>query len=308
MMHLKDILGDLLWYNYRMIFNRIKAEDSEKYIEYLRKCPEVPADCCNGFVFGYDAVHPAARAYCGDLCWQTMEIGEKKLFFPPVGDWDNVDWKSTFREIEPRTVFRYVPQVLKEIWDRELPGRFMCTATRDDWDYIYDMEVFAGGTQSQRRLCKRFREDYEYQIEPIDPDNIGIVRQLNHEAETYVRAKYHEDCKELDEDNKAMEYILDHWKALGSVEGFFTKVKDRYVSFIIWDVIDTRVVCMFNKNIYEYRGIHELVTDEFCRMNLEKGRRMLNYTSDAGIIGLRNAKTERRPLRMLEKFDVAWLG
>lgn len=291
-----------------MNFEQITTEDNERYLAHLRQCKEIPCNVAPGFIWGYLEIAPCERAYEDGLCWQRLTEHGKTRFCPPLGDWDNVDWPRILeKNLHPGDTFIYVPEYLKNLWEQAAPGRFEVTTNRNDWDYIYELNSFCNGLTEQKRLVKKFKELYTAEFEKITKDNAAEILDFSLAGTQKLKEKHpNDDFRELDEDDIALEKILQNWGDQDAYESLVMRVDGRIVSFLTWNEIDERVIGLYNKNDYSYKGVLAAIFEEMSRTGIMQGKKYLNHCNDAGIEGLRQAKMERKPIKLLEKYTMTW--
>ena len=292
-----------------MNFENFSIKDDERYLTYALDCTELPSDLYPEVLYAYRENDVIRRAYAGDLCWHRAERGGHEVWFPPIGNWHDKDWKEIFDRYVPQgTVFTYVPAALTEIWQKELPGRVEITERRDDWDYVLDtqqMSRMEGKPYARIRVkVHRFERDYDYSLEEIRPDNLSDMIDFHRRAEDEVMAD-NGNPEEAVAENKAFFYTVDHWEENNRLFGILLRVDGRVVGYFVDELLaDGRSVCIYAKADYRYAGITALLYHKDASMETEKGISSVNIMSDVGIINMRNAKNDLRPSAMIVKSDV----
>lgn len=281
--------------------------ESKKYSECLKKCIEIPSDVSFSYVYGYCCIFNGNLYYDNSLYWAELLDKGHSSFLPPVGDWKIANWNEIFKKIKPGTRFEFVPESLVNIWTTLFPGGFEISTDEGTWDYIYDVLKLKELPET-RRLNRKFNRENKAEICKINPENVDEVSKFNNEAEYIIRLK-NINLNILNNEDKAMHHILKHWKDFENLDGLIIKIDGLIVSYIIWEKLtENSAVALFNKNNYEYKGIFETCVTEMCNYLLTEGITEINYTCDCGAPGLKKAKSERKPLRMLKKYTVIYKG
>ena len=291
-----------------MEFREISISDNDRYQNLLKRCQEIPSDIVTSYSYGYDAVFPGQRAYWNDLCWHKLKEDGTDFFYPPVGDWDKIDWHRIFENMENGTRFAYVPRYLKEKWESLYPGRFDISTDRGTWDYIYDMSEFVS-IKKIKHHYNGFINKYPNSFYPIDESCLHEIAVFTEKESKYKKSVHSGDYRVMNEDNTAMLRMFEHWNDLPLLDGVLVRIGDEIISYLIWEKVDReRVVALFNKNSHTYSDTLNLVLYYACLKNLYEGRRYINCACDADDPGIRNAKMLRRPMRLLEKYNMIWRG
>ncbi len=292
-----------------MNFENFSIKDDERYLTYALDCVELPSDLYPEVLYAYrenDAIH---RAYAGDLCWHRAVRGGHEVWFPPIGNWYDKDWKEIFDRYVPQgTVFTYVPAALAEIWQKELPGRVEITERRDDWDYVLDAELLSRLEGKpyywMRKKVRRFERDNGYILEEISLDNLSELLDFHRQAEDEVISG-NGNPEEAIAENKAFLHTTAHWGENSRMFGILLRVEGRVAGYFIDELLpEGRSVCMYSKADYQYTGITAFMYHEDAQIAVEQGINRMNIMSDVGIINMRNAKNDLRPSAMIVKSDV----
>lgn len=293
-----------------MEFKSIELEDLDHYLSYLRQSKEIPFPLASSIVYGYKDILPFKRAYCHNLCWQKQIYKNETYFFPPLGNWDTADWENIFESIPENIKFVFIPEYLYQLWIKLFPNSFEASTDEGEWDYIYDLKTLALDNRNMRRLSNKFKESYEYSIEPISKENIHVIKAFNQKASDIIEKKSHSDFDELESDNIALDYILNNWCSLKNLDGFLIKVEDKYVSYMITEAVtDKELFALYSKNDYSYTGVGQMVISELQRIYNEKGFERVNYANDANSEGLRTFKNRMQTnKKLLKNYHLLWKG
>ena len=205
--------------------------------------------------------------------------------------------------------FRYWGMTLEEAGtlDRTFPGQFQITASRDSFDYVYDIERLCSLSgkklQSKRNHCNRFQQDHpEYQVLPLTPE---LLKQCRSFALRWYEEHAHlHDPSDYDREKIAIIKAFDHYEAMG-MEGIALVCDLGLVGFSMGNQIRENMFDVnFEKALASVNGAYPMVNREFARylQNKYPNLRFLNREDDMGIPGLRRAKESYYPDILLEKF------
>ena len=115
--------------------------------------------------------------------------------FPPVGDWDNVDWPAVMdRNVTDGTKISCVPEYLLKLWQKCIPDRIEITESRDQWDYILYTdrieEMKGGKLKSFRQEANRFRKKYpDAVVIPLKEEDIPDLLAFHEQAEEELQER-----------------------------------------------------------------------------------------------------------------------
>ena len=182
-----------------------------------------------------------------------------------------------------------------------LPGRFLFTEDRDNFDYIYSVESFAtlAGKKlhGKRNFCNRFEAANEWRYEPLSPANFDACREL-------LRHWDAEKDGGSTEENEAIERMFRFWDSLGMVGGVLF-ANGKPAAFTAGEPLGSDTIDVhFEKALDDLPGAYPMIAREFARQ-LQAGLpeiRYLNREEDMGLPGLRKAKEEWYPMFLIEKY------
>ncbi len=238
----------------------------------------------------------------------SEEDGTKPAFAVPVGAMELKDSVALLREYcaDNHIALRFsavpeemLPQLAAIGLDR--------TESLDDWsDYVYDIEslaTYSGKKYSKKRNhVNRFITDNPgWRVEPLSDANLPAVRDF------LLRSRLDEDKQEsaVYERMQVMR-VLDDYRSY-PFEGLVLSVPGNgIVAFGIGEVIGDTVFEHIEKMNHEVAGAGEMMCREFAAMIRERHPEVkyVNREEDAGDPGLRYAKEQLHPVKMLRKFDV----
>ena len=294
-----------------MVFQDFDLSDKDVYLDYLRRCIQMPSDSSPYTLCAYSKDQKLQRAFAYDLFWFRGEVGGKSVWLPPIGDWDAADWKTAFSEIAPDTNFVFIPELLAYKWKSTFGDAVEVEATRDDWDYIWysDQVSTMLGPQykSYRSSYNRFEKNYPYTVEELTPAVFDELRAFHEKCEQELQAKT-DKLEDVLEESDAFYFWLNNWDP-NNLFGFIVRVDGHIVGVRIDEIIDeNNTVALYQKQDHSYKGITEFIYITDSRLQKEKGFLIVNMMSDAGSVGLRSHKEASNPLVLMKKYHVCYKG
>ena len=292
-------------------FKDFGIEDNARYLEYLRRCMQIPASASPFITLSYKEMMGVTRGYADGLCWHKSNVDDTELWAPPAGDWDEIDWRKVFAENVPDgTTFAYVPEYLVNLWQQQLGAAIEAEPDRDNWDYILHLDRMEKMTGNKLKAFRRYRnifeKTYDYTIEEITPKIFDELRKFQSAAEENLqqRANRIEDAQD---DDVTFRFALEHWDELKNLFGFVVRVDGEIVAYVLDEQIDeTNAIGLFAKANYDIKGANQFAYWYDAKINLERGILVENIMADTGEENLRFFKEHLYPLVMLKKFFVTY--
>ena len=291
-------------------FKDFDFDDNAHYLEYLHRCIQIPSNASPTILLAGRESGKTQRAYADNLCWHKFFADGAEFFGPPLGDWDEIDWKKIFKAHVPaETTFMFVPEYLVKLWQRELGDAIQIDSDRDMWDYILyldRLEKLTGKKLKRIRNAKNsFEKNYEYEIEDITPEIFNELWQFHIGAEKNLQDRVDNvDLAQADSDHFL--FALNHWDAL-NLFGFVIRVDGKIVAYSVDEILDeTHTIGLFAKADYTFGGVNEFAYWNDAKIGLERGILTENLMDDVGEENLRFFKEHLCPLVMLKKFYVTY--
>ena len=277
-------------------FKDFGFEDNERYLEYLKRCIQIPSNASPMMVLAAKKKYSVRRAYVDNLCWQKFSVGDVEFWAAPVGDWDEIDWKKIFKAHVPAgTVFNLVPEYLLKIWQREFGTAIEIEEDRDFWDYILyldRMEKLQGKNfKPFRNAINAFEKNYKYTVEEITPKIFDELRAFQSESEENLQSRV-DNIEFAQNDDSDFLFALEHWDELKNLFGFVVRVEGKIVAYCLDEQIDeTHSIAPFAKADYNFVGANQFAYWYDAKIALERGT-VLQRAS----VSARHAEKIRRDL------------
>lgn len=295
-----------------MEFRKPRLDDYEEYTHYYKQCMQLSAESSFLALWSYEEEMQLERAFYNNLVWQKATWREQRVWLPPIGEWDRLDWEELLTEVvPPNTVFGFVPEFLVNRWFKKFPDKLVVEEMRDEWDYMYHLEqqiILEGQPfKDMRRLCKKFTTSYPYVYSEITVEDIPAIKIFQQQWMTWNEndGKMNE---ELLAENRTVLKVLDHWEMLQKVHGAKFTVDGEIIAYIVVEELDDYIISgHILKGNYNYKGVYQAMQHLLYKNQLSQFP-ILNAWGDGGMTGLRQAKLNLNPIGYIKKYLVTWKG
>ena len=288
-------------------FEKFNYHDTKRYLEYLNECKEI----CGFFSPYYQLVYKRAlrarRAYYEGLCWTKSE--SEKKYLAPIGNWDNCDFASLFKECFPNGAeFEFVPEYLLELWKEQLGNMIIVNEPdKDDFEYIVSArKLIERENRNFRRNCKFFEQNYDFIAKDIKPEDLRDIK--NFQKKAWKELKMRTAKPELIKEEKSeFRYIEKLWEKQGNLWGNIIRIDGNVVSVIIGETVSKDISnALYTKNDYSFKGLGAYMHWYHAKSCNERGIKYINFFEDLGIESLRTFKEKLHPVKLLKTFSVTY--
>jgi len=259
------------------------------------------------------------------FCWQIigdylcvaglshLELDTKEPFlYPPLTKTGTYDPDSLKRTIlEAKKIFeskgykfsiRLMPSHMRHIVESACPGEFEYFDDRPNYDYVYlkqDLIDLKGRDyHSKKNHLNYFLNNYKYEYVPLTTDMADQAMQFIREFNERKQVPEHE-MELLMMEERAMSDVLHNLDAVGYLSAAIL-IDGKLESMCIASIINPSMVDVHvEKANVAYRGLYQLINNEFCRHCPEEII-YINREEDMGIPGLRKAKLSYKPVKLVE--------
>ncbi|MDX2446154.1 MAG: phosphatidylglycerol lysyltransferase domain-containing protein [Desulfobacterales bacterium] len=286
-------------------FGPIQIDRQADYFEFLDACPEKASDYSFLNLWSWADIYGLEWAWTPELVWIRQSRPVEK-YWAPVGDWKSIDWAEILRlHFSGNVSFGRVPEALLELW-RQITGIKRDTQpSRGHWDYLYSVtelvELKGNKYHKKKNLLNQFSKRYDYQYNPLTPDNIHQTIQMQENWCTW------RDCASqaaLDSENQAISSVLNNWQRFHRLMGGAIMVETDMAAYTVAERLsEDTLVIHFEKGDHDFKGIYQAINQIFLE-NAGQGFTMVNREQDLDSEGLRKAKLSYNPVGFLKKFDV----
>ena len=173
----------------------------------------------------------------------------------------------------------------------------------EDWsDYLYkaeDLTTLSGRKFSgKRNHINSFTKTYcGYSFEEIVDSNIGHVIDFYNNLDSGPD----KGTSVYDEEHSKTLEALENFGAYGLLGGFL-KVDDSIIAFSLGEIINNVLFVHVEKADIQYRGVYQVINNEFAKHFCSAGIDFINREEDIGDEGLRFSKKSYHPHRLIDKY------
>lgn len=289
-----------------IMFKPVTLQDKENIIPYTQKGEyrDNNLSFCN--LCSWHFLTGSSYAIVnGQLVIRFQDRNGKAVYTLPFGEGDTGKTLHLLREEavenkEPWMIFGSLP-FLKEELEKYFGPVFQYSCHRDHFDYLYyrtDLSQLKGKNyQPKRNHANRFRKKYQYEYIPLTPDILPYCLEL---AEKWCEKHNCEEDKNLQFEQRAMTFALEHYDELGLMGGALW-INKEIVAFTYGAPVNEDTFCVhIEKADTHFDGAYTVINQEFAS-HLPEHFVYVNREEDLGIAGLRKAKLSYYPALLLEK-------
>ncbi len=176
---------------------------------------------------------------------------------------------------------------------------------RDNWDYVYSVKELidlAGNKfRQKRRWLVKFLETFKYEFHAITQNEIDCCKKL--QLEWCAMNKCQENA-DLLEEQQAINEIFDNYATL-NVKGGLITIQDQCIAYTFGEMLNhDTVVIHIEKAHLQYEGSYQAINHLFLKNCCDEAV-FVNREQDVGDPGLRKAKEDYKPVRMVKKAIIA---
>ncbi len=288
-------------------FQSLDLTQKTEYDNILLRCGERGCEYSfvNLFVWGRQRA-----AFLGEQLVFFSQFNRKSVYLFPVGNGDRKPaLDAVMEDAKKRDIPCRLTGLLKEdceALEKLYPGMFRFHNDRNSYDYIYDINELADlpgrKFQRKRNQVNRFLSLYpKHSIEPITEEAVPEIAEMlhnwyAHREETDPNGDYHME-------KAAIGKALANFKAL-HMDGIVLRVDGKIAAVTMASPLSEDTFDIhFEKAREDIVAGYAMINRCFARYLREKygAVKWLNREDDLGLEGLRKAKLDYRPNRLVEK-------
>lgn len=234
------------------------------------------------------------------LCTRFSFQGQELLMMP-IGPHVNSELMQALLQSTPQFKMRAVSEErLKEILPL-VPEPVTLVVEENRFDYLYgfvQLKTLAGNDlQAKRNLIHQFEKDYEYAYQPITPENLPLVMQMQREWITAHSVDIH-----LLDEHRALMRALENFTQL-NLKGGCLLVENKVIAYTFGEMLtEDTLVIHAEKALAHYKGAYQTINQQFLTHHKETV--YVNREESLGIPALDQAKRSYHPIAMLKKFRI----
>lgn len=289
-------------------FHPVSISDKEWADRFISAENSRSADFNFGNIYMWDNSYRQRLACAGGRLLTKLKYEDRPFFAFPIGSGDlrcAIDALSEFADFRGYPLaIRGITDENRELLDGAFPGRFIFSADRDCFDYIYSAEKLStmGGKKlhGKRNFCNRFEREHGWHFRRLTPELMPACMEMLGEWQ----GEFEMPPDGLEDEHAAIIRGFMRWKALG-LEGGVLFADGRAVAFTVGEMISTDTFDVhFEKAFASIPGAYPMVCREFAKQLLadHPGLVYLNREDDMGHENLRSAKQEYYPEFLLAKY------
>lgn len=295
-------------------FRQIQLQDKPVFDEFFRQQYYENAHFNFTNLFMWRNAYQIEWAIEEDFLYTRAAWGDQKYVLQPFGPQQQLEkametWLEYFRKLDFPLVMSGVEAGLAAIIEQTMPGKFITSSDRDNYDYVYrvqDLILLKGRSyHSKKNHVNSFRKNYSnYQYLPLTQEL--IPQCVDNIIEWCRKHGCYKDPMLLAEKNAIIE-VLNHFELLQLTGGVIV-IDGKVEAFSFGEQLNTdTAVIHVEKANPEIKGAYAVINQEFCK-NSWSHLEYINREEDMGIPGLRKAKQSYHPVKMVEKYIITQKG
>jgi hypothetical protein len=291
----------------RLNFDPITLDKQRDYLEYFVACPQKASDYSFVNLWGWAEEYGLSWAWSDGLVWIKQTIPEK-MYWAPVGPWEMIAWESCLpKYFVEKTVFVRIPEMLMQLWERDVGNRIIKEETREHWDYLYRVsdliELRGRRFHKKKNLFNQFERKYKYEYVPFSTEMIGRATAMQEDWCTWRDC---ESSEALSAENRVIARILQSWEMLPTANGGAILIDREMVAYTIAESLsDETLIIHLEKGNQAYKGVYQAINQMFLDHSGSE-HKIVNREQDLGDEGLRKAKLSYNPVDFLKKHRIFW--
>ncbi len=291
-------------------FETVSQEHKSNYLNSLNNCPVKTSDYSFINLWGWSGEYGLVWSRSQDIVW-IKQTKPHELFWPPVGNWEVIDWKKVFSNAGFKKIqFVRIPEMLLDVWKNQLGDWIFFEEDRDQWDYIYDcrelINLAGNRFHKKKNLLNQFQKRFDFRYMDLEKEIIGQVLAMQSE---WCQWK---DCDlndALASENRVIEKVLSGWNDLDHISGGVILVENDIVAYTVAEFLtDDTLLIHFEKANQVYPGAYQAINQMYIssiRRHSGKNLKWINRMQDLGNKGLRKAKLSYHPVDFNRKYFVS---
>ena len=145
-----------------------------------------------------------------------------------------------------------------------------------------------------------FKKNYDFKYHKITKENISLVNNFQN---FWCLKKECEKNRDLFNENLGIKYLIDNYSEL-DIKGGFIEVDGKVIAYSFGEIINEDIVVIHIEKADEnYKGSYQAINAIFLEKEWQ-GYTFVNREDDAGILGIRIAKSSYLPEKMLKKYSL----
>lgn len=294
-------------------FEPISLNLQDLYLKRLASCPVKTSDYSFINLWGWKQEYGLSWAWENDLVW-IRQTKPQTVYWAPIGIWDNIDWKNSLLNLSDEKIqFTRVPELLLEIWKKQLDDQIDFENDRGQWDYLYDaqdlIELKGNRFHKKKNLLNQFLKKYDFEYISFGKEMIEQVFAMQSDWCQW------RDCElndALAAENRVIEKVLNAWNKFREISGGAIISNKKIVAYTLAESLAPDILLIhFEKGNPSYQGSYQAINQIFVSQSFKDAKdkfKWVNRMQDLGDEGLRQAKLSYQPVDFNRKFKVHLKG
>mgnify|MGYP001041796325 CR=1 FL=1 len=298
-------------------FKKITIDDRENFLGKIQREKYRHSQASFTTLFAWRKICNVAIAEDELAIYVKMESCAYQPFcMPPFLKVGVVSYAEPLRRLEEHMMqeyhsvyFKCFTDDIKQMVEKELPGRYLFTEDRNNADYIYlvDKLISLSGKKlhAKRNHINAFLKEHpDYEYEVLTRDSFGDCLRVMY---NWVEQKEEEDENgefedEYDDETRVIKSLFHNFDKL-ELKGGMIKIDGEIKAFTIGSSLnDETVEVIIEKADANIRGLYPMINREFLQHEFSD-KKYANRQEDMGIPGLRKAKLSYNPYELAMKYD-----
>ncbi|MEP7166790.1 MAG: phosphatidylglycerol lysyltransferase domain-containing protein [Candidatus Woesebacteria bacterium] len=185
--------------------------------------------------------------------------------------------------------------------------RFDVKEDRDSFDYVLSVEKLCtfedSSLYTKRKTLNRFLSEHVARVSVIALKKKEQLQELRDLLSLWSGQKSVLNTLETRAEER-MELNLDRF----NLELLTVTEKEKIIGYLVFEIINSEYsICSFQRGDRACAGVYEYMNQEAAKYLLGKGIKYMNIEQDAGMLGLRQAKSAYDPT-FLKKYTISLKG
>jgi hypothetical protein len=292
-----------------LTFEPIHIELQKNYLKRLASCPVKTSDYSFINLWGWAQEYGLFWAWDENLVW-IKQTQPQTVFWPPVGNWRDIDWKDSLLNFQQEKLqFVRIPELLLEIWKKQLDDQVFFEDDRDQWDYLYNaqdlIELKGNRFHKKKNLLNQFLKKHDYNYICFGKEMIDHVLAMQSD---WCQWKDCELNDALAAENRVIEKVLNAWNKFKEISGGAIFMDEKIVAYTLAEKLNDDILLIhFEKGNPSYQGSYQAINQMFISQASQEDNqtfKLVNRMQDLGDEGLRKAKLSYNPVDFNRKFKV----
>ncbi len=292
-------------------FRYLKTEDKELFDNYYKKMEKSWASTisfASMIAWNHSTKIYYKVIYSFLVCFSWNSKRKEWELLPFLGEYKEEEVIKTFEEVYAMLEQLQLPFIMIDVSEWMKPfyegiPNINIESVNDISlaDYIYQVDDFKESLDSQKT-----RYDYRYFIRKYNPELELMIKEHKEEYIAFLIQCWctEHTCEECF--YGCLKYTLSRvcdMLSYKEIKGIVIRIEGKIVAYSIVVCENGQGIYLFKKTMRGYRGINEYLHKE-CFDRFLQDAKIINYTEDMGLAGLRTYKQKLAPYTLAPKYEL----